>query len=804
MSCECDIRVHPKVLDIPPGLTDLPRAIGRFDDFRAGIWAGRAGKPALRDWSGQAPGDLGAMLVDFWAVIADVAAFYDQVRANEAYLGTAPDSLLAGHIGRLGYRPRPATAASVWVGIEAAGVKPRLMPKGTAFRSGPVGDGPPQIFESAADTMIYPAFGRFDVDAPPPATLAAAQGIAAGATQVAGLWATPGSLNAAPGDVIVAEVAAALYVTTLSATRRKTFGDEKTYVELVFDPALPVDPFSTAPDAIALTTPRQKARLWSATSVAGDPAPLAATSLVLSAQTGQVQAGEVVSLKGSDGSLAVARVSTARETQMTLVAAGSTTVTNLNDPNDASDNETFTVNALAVKAPTTQLTLAQSVSVGGDAADVVVGFGMDTAAVLAMPPADTFAAGAGDSLPFAKGWQFRRRWPEVEPRAVTALLVDPFGNGGPVDAEIDPVSAEITLGGAVVDLDLAAPVTAYGNAVMLTRGETVANEVLGVGNGALANQRFTLKKPLTYLPAPTEAGYAATLTVRVDGIEVAEVATLYRQPAEALVYTLREDDEGLTQVMFGDGIEGARLHTGAIVTADYRTGGGADRPEADGITQLVAPVDAVTSIHQPFAAFGGSDPEDAAMLRTNAPSSALLLGRAISLADFEAAAITQNGVAAAKATWAWSPRRQRPVAQVWFAGGAEIAPELSGRLRAMTDPATAIEVLVAQAVPLRLELEVVVAEGFREEDVLVALRDGLTLAPGARLAHAAPQIGRALFRSPVVAEALAVKGVHTLDAVTANGVPLPAMGMACAPGTWFTIDSALGGALVLNGQEGAA
>ena len=151
MSCPCDTTIHPGRLDIPPGLDALPRTIARFDDFRAAIWAGRATKLPLRDWSGQAPGDLGAMLVDFWALVADIQAFYDEVRVNEAYIGTAPtQAILSALIGRLGYRPRPATAASTWIAVEVAGMKPRIMRAGTAFRSGPVGDGPPQIFESGA------------------------------------------------------------------------------------------------------------------------------------------------------------------------------------------------------------------------------------------------------------------------------------------------------------------------------------------------------------------------------------------------------------------------------------------------------------------------------------------------------------------------------------------------------------------------------------------------------------------------------------------------------------------------------
>ena len=218
---------------------------------------------------------------------------------------------------------------------------------------------------------------------------------------------------------------------------------------------------------------------------------------------------------------------------MTLFTASTATATN-------EDDEIFTIESPAIFAPSTQLTFDRATNVGGADADVVLGHGMVPAARLATPPVDGFPITPGARLPISGGWRFRRRWPERDPVAVTALVVDPFGVGAPIGAEVDPVTAALTLGDEIDEMSLAAPVTAYGNAALLTRGETVAGEVLGSGDATIANQTFELQKPLTYLTAPTEIGYASTLVVRVDGIEIAEVPTLYGQPAETLVYMLRE------------------------------------------------------------------------------------------------------------------------------------------------------------------------------------------------------------------------------------------------------------------------
>ena len=798
MSCPCATCQSVQMPDIPPGLTALPRTIGRFDDFRSAMWAARRDHPALRDWSGQAPGDLGAMLVEFWAVVCDIGAFYDEVRANQAYIGTAPTDLhLRRLIGTLGYRPKPATAASAWIALEVSGRRPRTLPAGTGFRSGPVGDGPPQIFETDADAVLHHALGALPLGAPQPSTLAEAQGLQ-GLTTLPGLWIEPRTLGVRPGDIVIVEAGSALHATRLSATRVETFGDGQRLTELTFDPAVPVDPAGLAPGDISLWTPGQSGRLWSQTAIAGDHDALTSTSVVLSSLVGQIAPGDIVSLTGSDGSLAVTRAATARDVSMTIVTAGTTTATD-------EDDDSYTIETPAIRAPSTRVTWSGALTVGGNSADVVVGYAMRQAGQLAAPPQDTSDIGAGTVLPIEGAWRYRRRWPAAEPRQVTALISDPQGNGAAVEAEIDPATATLTLGGEAESHTLTAPVTARANAVKVTRGETVPGEVLGQGNGALAHQAFELKKPLTYLPAPSEAGYVPALEIRVDGILATEVPSFYGQPAEALTYTLRETEDGKTLVTFGDGIHGARLVTGATVTADYRTGAGGDVPGPDSITQMVTAAEDVTTVHQPFAAWGGSDAESPDLLRRNAPRSALLLGRAISLPDFEAAALTQDGVQAAEATWAWSKRRQRPVVQIRFAGDPALPPALTARVRALSDPSVPLDIAPAIPVPVRVVLQVSVAPDYRQEDVLAALREALTLPRSARFCLPQPRIGAAFFRSALVAEALAVPGGHAVTAITwADGQAPDPEGEACAKGHWFTVDPELGGSLVLNGEETAS
>ena len=44
---------------------------------------------ALREWRARNSQDLGLMLIDMWAYVSDVLAFYDERIANEEYIRTA-------------------------------------------------------------------------------------------------------------------------------------------------------------------------------------------------------------------------------------------------------------------------------------------------------------------------------------------------------------------------------------------------------------------------------------------------------------------------------------------------------------------------------------------------------------------------------------------------------------------------------------------------------------------------------------------------------------------------------------------
>ncbi|HET7502155.1 MAG TPA: baseplate J/gp47 family protein [Kofleriaceae bacterium] len=226
-------------------------------------------------------------------------------------------------------------------------------------------------------------------------------------------------------------------------------------------------------------------------------------------------------------------------------------------------------------------------------------------------------------------------------------------------------------------------------------------EILGSGDGAIANQTFALSRlPLTFVSAASPSGGQSTLTVRVNGVAWTEVPSLYGQPPTARVYTLRIDDDGTTWVTCGDGVAGARLPTGQDnVTATYRSGiGTAGEVGAGRLTLLASRPPFVKYVTNPVGASGSQDREELDAARANAPRTVRTLDRIVSLADYQDFARSFAGVGKAQALAVWSGRTRIVHITVASATGAAIDPRsdtyrnLVAGIAASGDPSQPIQV----------------------------------------------------------------------------------------------------------------
>jgi WD40 repeat protein len=214
------------------------------------------------------------------------------------------------------------------------------------------------------------------------------------------------------------------------------------------------------------------------------------------------------------------------------------------------------------------------------------------------------------------------------------------------------------------------------NVARATNGKTIADEVLGSGDGTKANQRFTLlEQPLTYTSAPTSTGSRGELHVQVNQVEWQEAPAFYGLGPRSRRYILRTDESGQTTILFGDGQQGARLPSGQEnVLATYRVGIGlAGEVEQDTLIDLLSPPLGVVAVTNPLRTSGAAPPDDRDSARRNAPLTVLTLERIVSLQDYQDFALTFAGVGRAKVDRLWNGQTQVVLLTIAGADQQEVA-----------------------------------------------------------------------------------------------------------------------------------
>lgn len=189
------------------------------------------------------------------------------------------------------------------------------------------------------------------------------------------------------------------------------------------------------------------------------------------------------------------------------------------------------------------------------------------------------------------------------------------------------------------------------NIAPASHGESVS-EVLGSGDASIPSQSFMLTQtPVTYTSAAVPSGSLSSLEVRVNDVLWHEVDTFLERQAEEKIYTTKLDDNGITHIYFGDGVEGARLPSGTNnIIAYFRKGiglGGLVKEKQLNLL-LTRPL-GVKDVLNPTASEGADDPEALADARENAPLGLLTLDRAVSLSDYEDYSRAFAGISKARA-----------------------------------------------------------------------------------------------------------------------------------------------------------
>jgi hypothetical protein len=305
-----------------------------------------------------------------------------------------------------------------------------------------------------------------------------------------------------------------------------------------------------------------------------------------------------------------------------------------------------------------------------------------------------------------------------------------------------------------------------GNLARASHGETRPAEPLAREAGAIPMRRVRLgSAPLAYLADPKRLEGAPELDLRVGGVRWKPVPSLFGQGADARVFTLRETEEGETEIAFGDGRHGA-IPPGDPngIQATYRVGSGlAGRVKAGQLSVLLEKPPGLRSAGNPCDATGATDPEPRDAARAGAPAQLRAFGRIVSLDDFAAVALATGLVAKAHATWVWQSLERAAHLSVAGPGGARLTAEETALLHAMLDgarlPWRRLTIAGITMIPLTVHARIVPAADTARDVALASARAALE----ALLAFDALAVGHAVHASAVYAALHEAPGVAAAD-----------------------------------------
>ncbi|MDQ0464398.1 hypothetical protein QO010_002179 [Caulobacter ginsengisoli] len=749
LHCPCDD--HSPVLPVnPPGLDDIAFRIATWREFRRALLTGNDGETALQDWRPGGEGDLAVMMVEWWAYLADILTFYNERIANQAYLRTAdlPPSVRR-LIALLGYRPRPAIAAH---GTLAALVEPGRevkLPKGLQFQNKPGPGEDVQTFELDEDVV---ASSPTAVPARPVGDLLAPE------TDVLYLAGEHTDLD--NGEILLLRRRGwighllQVYRATVVVRPDRT---KVTRVEVSF--------YDTPPTGLRaadyrLLRSRQTSSLWSAcgTGLPPETGQTLTQDLHLPSRIPPLAHGEPVLLVCNAAAPVLGTVDDIYESSWYANGDGG-------DP-----GKPPVPPILPVLVGHTLIRLKERVitqEVRNNFRKVTVTYGWADVGRLIEQPNDLWDGKDGHLEAVAPA-RFRAG------TALPALLEGASGGGLAVTLESSGDGAAIAGGLPTPPHSLTTPLKAHYNLLPVSRGKSVRNEVVGSGDARQAGQSFNLaKSPVTWLAKGV--GWVSTIALRVDGRPWKEVASFYGQAPDAKVFVTHENEDGTTKVLFGDGVNGARLPTGINnIVADYRIGAGVKAPPAGRLTILANPVPGLIAVRNPVAVGGGADADPPDQIRRYAPRSVLTFGRAVSVLDYEAIAAQAPGVTRARAAWAWDEASQRTAVTVYVGNDAAAVTSATDSLKGACGR-TLPTVVPARPLRTRLRLKLQVEVGMDAAAIAGAVRMALTR-DGALFSPQGLRIGQPVFESAIIAAILAVDGtVAVLESNlgTQSGVNMP-------------------------------
>jgi predicted phage baseplate assembly protein len=269
------------------------------------------------------------------------------------------------------------------------------------------------------------------------------------------------------------------------------------------------------------------------------------------------------------------------------------------------------------------------------------------------------------------------------------------------------------------------------------------------------------------------------LQLVVDGVQWAQQPSLLTALPDSQVFRVEIDDDGEATVVFGDGVFGQSLPNNAIITANYRVGGGQiGNLGADTLVvpYLDHPAPWLSSVTNPLAAVGGRNLESRDHARRVGPPLSQQPLVTVSSADYQTAVADftdsdgQKPIQQAQASFQWTGSWLTVTLAVDPFGTEGLTPglrqELLDYLGKKRLTGYDLEITGAIYLPVDLEIEFSVAPGFQPSNVEEALLTTLSnsVLPGGSKGFFHPDnftFGQDLYVSKIYGAVMAVPGVQS-------------------------------------------
>jgi hypothetical protein len=308
--------------------------------------------------------------------------------------------------------------------------------------------------------------------------------------------------------------------------------------------------------------------------------------------------------------------------------------------------------------------------------------------------------------------------------------------------------------------------TLFGNIAPASHGETQQVEILPSGASTEPLKTVTLgRAPLTYLPDPYRAEGRPEIDLRVGGVRWNIANSLFGRAPDDQVFTLRETNNGETEVTFGTGRIGARPIGGPLdIEAVYRIGSGlSGRIKGGQLSVLLEKPPGLKSVTNLKDAAAAADPEKAENARQNVPNQLRAFGRIVSLDDFVSVALATGLVAKAHVTWAWQALERAVHLSVAGPGGLVLTTDELTILHELLDGVRLshrrLTIGGIMMIPLVVSARIVPATNTSKDNALASARAALN----ALFAFETQETGRAVHSSAVYAALHDAPGVAAAD-----------------------------------------